>query len=311
MYKRYIFITLFILATAFSTTTFGITCTNQDGCTKQIVKLYKYAKAGNTEAQILLGVMYTDGKYIEQNVEQGFNWYKKAAKRRFRVQRRFRVHSSRSIKSVAEYLLGMSYFNGTGTKKDIKKSFIYLKRAAKVGHTISQLTLALENYKGELIEQDLTTARYWFEKAAEGQNPQAAFNLAKMAELGLGGDKNLHEAQKWYLAASQVQYQDAALRLSLLPSPYNMQILPSENSKPTNNTNESILNDFEYNLLLTINSVMSDMELLDDFLLTIDSIDYRNINHCLDLSGCNTATRYDHLRNTILDYYGTSVPTSE
>ena len=68
------------------------------------------AKAGHTDAQTYLGVMYELGQGVKMDYEKALMWYRKAAAEK---------------NPTAEYNLGQMYFYGRGVKEDQKQAVVW------------------------------------------------------------------------------------------------------------------------------------------------------------------------------------------
>ena len=110
----------------------------------------------------------------------------------------------------AQHDLGISYYNGHGTKyyngagvsRDYDKSIYWLTKAANQGHKYSQLHLGLVFHEGAGVSQDYNKAIYWLTKAAN----QGMVNAQLILGIGyLGGEgfsKNREKAKKWLTKAA-------------------------------------------------------------------------------------------------------------
>lgn len=150
------------------------------------------------------------------------------------------------------YLLGLSYMNGYGVKKNPLKAVIHFTRAAKLGHSGAQTNLGLSYIYGEGVEKNLEKAMKYLTKAADNSNPEAQYNLGylysqhpefpnnleqfahytKLAanqglpggqynlgvcyEHGQGVERNLKQAQHYYELAAAQGYQNAIRALEII-----------------------------------------------------------------------------------------------
>ena len=78
----------------------------------------------------------------------------------------------------------------------------------------AQNALATYFYKGEVVDQNLITARQLFNTAAMQAQPDAMYNLAVMSRNGEGGARDLSMAYVWFSLAKQARYPDAELALA-------------------------------------------------------------------------------------------------
>ncbi len=87
------------------------------------------------------------------------------------------------------------------------------KDAALKGHADAQNALATYFYRGEVVTQNLATARQLFQAAAQRRQPDAMFNLAVMLAQGQGGDKDLAAAYAWCSLSKGLGHEQAAAAL--------------------------------------------------------------------------------------------------
>ncbi len=91
------------------------------GVEKDLTKAFgwyqKLAADGNAYWQAELGVLYLEGKGVEQNYELAENCFRKAA-------------SSPDGDALAEYQLGKMHSEGLGIPKDLAKAASWYKKAA-------------------------------------------------------------------------------------------------------------------------------------------------------------------------------------
>ena len=76
-----------------------------------------------------------------------------------------------------------------------------LQTSAENDDAAAQFQLAHLYAAGDEIEQDLSAARHWYERAASHGHPQAVLRLGECYEFGNGVEKNLPEALRWYRLA--------------------------------------------------------------------------------------------------------------
>lgn len=127
----------------------------------------KQAKGGDKDAAYILGKRYLLGIEDEkQDINKGLQWLIKAADMR---------------NPLACHLLGITYRDGLGSiTKDLRRSFDYFLRGAKLGFSGSQNNVGWAYYKGNGTEMNLYDAVYWITKAAEQGEP---FGYGSLAEL--------------------------------------------------------------------------------------------------------------------------------
>jgi TPR repeat protein len=113
------------------------------------------AKAGNAEAQHLLGLMYYMGRGVQRDYKQAFAWHYKAA-----VQG----------KADAQYVIGAMYYTGNAVPQDQKLAVTWFRKAAEQGHPDAQHALGLMyRYHVAGMPQDMVIAyMLWNLAAANG-----------------------------------------------------------------------------------------------------------------------------------------------
>ena len=152
-------------------------------------KIYQSLSGKNPQAQYQLGRMYQIGEGIEQNIEESFKWYEKAAEQ---------GHVE------AQYQLGSMYQGREGIKQDFQEAFKWYKKAAEQGHVKAQLWLGHLYGFGSGIKQDSQEAFKWHKKAAEQGDADAQTLIALEYYLGRTAvNQNSKEAFFWFKKAAE------------------------------------------------------------------------------------------------------------
>jgi localization factor PodJL len=103
----------------------------------------------------------------------------------------------------AQFYLGRMYEAGAaGVGKDMSEARRWTQRAAEGGDPAAMYNLASYLYAGDGGPKDPAGAAEWFRKSAERGVVNGQYNLAQLYETGHGVTKNLAEAYKWYLVAA-------------------------------------------------------------------------------------------------------------
>jgi localization factor PodJL len=103
----------------------------------------------------------------------------------------------------AQFYLGRIYEAGAaGVPKDMSEARRWTQRAAQGGDPAAMYNLASYLYAGDGGPKDPAGAVEWFRKAAERGVVNSQYNLAQLYETGHGVTQNLAEAYKWYLVAA-------------------------------------------------------------------------------------------------------------
>jgi hypothetical protein len=126
------------------------------------------AKAGNADAEHLLGLMYYMGRGVPRDYKQAFAWHYKAA-----VQG----------KADAEYVIGAMYYTGNAVPQDQKLAVQWFRKAAEQGHPDAQHALALMyRYHVAGMPQDVVIAYMLCNLAAANGHHNAIEQRASLAK---------------------------------------------------------------------------------------------------------------------------------
>jgi len=88
-------------------------------------------------------------------------------------------------------------------KADEKKALLWYTRAAEKGHTVSKNIV--EEYTGNAVVVKGEASPFEsYKYAAENNDPEAMFILARYYEEGIGVEKDINEAKKWYNKAASL-----------------------------------------------------------------------------------------------------------
>jgi TPR repeat protein/tRNA A-37 threonylcarbamoyl transferase component Bud32 len=113
---------------------------------KALALLLPAAQNGHPIAQHRLGVMYTLGQGVVENMDEAVRWYRKAADQG---------------QGESQYSLGMRYVLGQGVNQDFQEAVHWFKLAADQGVGVAQYALGLRYTKGEGVPEDLVEAYKW------------------------------------------------------------------------------------------------------------------------------------------------------
>ena len=186
---------------------------------KQTVSLLKNsAEQDDVFAQVILGVMYEDGKVTPKDIKLATFWIKKAANRgnalaqaylgglysydngaipkNYKKSFYWLKKATEQKDTFSYFILGEMYYDGEGGfPKDYKKSFYWYKKAAEQGFVDAQEKLGEMYYDGEGVPKDYKKSFFWYEKIAEqGKIP---FQLVKMYYYGKGTSRDYKQALYW------------------------------------------------------------------------------------------------------------------
>jgi TPR repeat protein len=119
----------------------------------------------NTEAQHILGFMYTHGEGVPQDYAQAALWYRRAAEQG---------------DASAQYVLGSLYTHGEGVPQDCAQAAVWFRKAADQGNRYAQYSLGVRYRDGQGVPQDDAQAAIWYRKAAENGYEPAKAALAAL-----------------------------------------------------------------------------------------------------------------------------------
>ena len=173
-------------------------------------ELMPAAKAGNADAQQLLGHMYYMGQGVVQDFAQALAWHSKAA-------------AQGQLES--EYVIGTMYYSGKGVRQDYRGAKEWLQKAASGGHADAQYMLGAMYFTGKGVPQDYQQSVSWFRRAAEQGQSEAQRLLGLMHLYGVGGvpKDSVIAYMLWNLSAASGNMEASDLRSDLA-----MQLTPRQ-----------------------------------------------------------------------------------
>lgn len=117
--------------------------------------------------------------YEEKNYKQLLERFKKITEGRA-------TNAGYSLSEIAsaKYNLGVMYYQGLGTPKNLEKALQWYEKAALGGDARAQYNLGLMLYAGEGTQKDLRGAVYWLRKSAAQGYADAERQLSEMREVG-------------------------------------------------------------------------------------------------------------------------------
>ena len=125
------------------------------------------AKAGNPDAQHLLGLMYYMGRGVERDYKQALTWHRKAALQG---------------KADAQYVVGAMYYTGNSVPQDQKTAVSWFRKAAEQGHAEAQHALGLMyRYHVAGMPQDVVLAYMLWNLASATGNMNATEQRASIS----------------------------------------------------------------------------------------------------------------------------------
>jgi TPR repeat protein len=137
------------------------------------------ARAGDPDAEHLLGLMYYMGRGVPRDYKQAFAWHYKAAQQG---------------KADAQYVVGAMYYMGNAVPQDEKLAAQWFHKAAEQGHPDAQYALGLM-YRNHVagVPQDVVIAYMLWNLAAANGHKNAVQQRAALARQMT--EEQLEEAQ--------------------------------------------------------------------------------------------------------------------
>ncbi len=104
--------------------------------------------------------------------------------------------------SRCQEMLGFSYYEGAGVKKDFKEALRWYEMAATQGAVGAQYALGILNASyHEGLTQNKRKAFYWYRLAAEQGHGPAQYEVGHMYFAGVGVPSDNNQALEWYKLA--------------------------------------------------------------------------------------------------------------
>ena len=171
-----------------------------DSCKRQFKKLFKYARYGNPEALFLVGTALLTGDGMDQDVDRGVHYLKKAV-----------LGGS----ARAAWHLAQTYRDGRWLDRDPVEANHYLQRAAKQGFGPALFTLATSqlDFQASRDSQGNAKALALLENAIDNRYPQAMYLMAKMHQTNTLVEQDLFRAADLFNRLTQIGYRDSRERL--------------------------------------------------------------------------------------------------
>jgi uncharacterized protein len=188
------------------------------------------AKAGDADAQNMLGYLYSEGLGAKLDKEQAVRWYRSAAKQ---------GHAS------AQHNMGVMRFEGKYLRQDYTEAAKWFNAAARQGEAASQFELSRMYFFGKGVPRNAGRGATWAGKAAvqgheeamewlkdlaskgifektwllekgiiKGEVPEAAYWMGEVYDRGPESDKD--KAATWYRKAAGKDLPLAQYRLGML-----------------------------------------------------------------------------------------------
>jgi len=154
----------------------------------ELAALSKKALAGDTNAQLRMGLAFEFGQGVDRDVDKAMRWYRIAADRG---------------DPVAQTDLGYLYeTGGTGPANPAEAAKWYL-RAAVSGFARAQFNLGTLYLRGAGVERNDEDAAHWIGEAADAGCPTAMAALSYLYANGKGVPRDEQKARELQKAAKK------------------------------------------------------------------------------------------------------------
>jgi TPR repeat protein len=140
------------------------------------------AEHGHALSQLRYGLCVKEGKGVDKNPKQAFEWIQKAALQN---------------NAAAQFSLREYYFLGSIVARDFNQGFKLLEMSADGGHTPAQFELGYR-HEHERGKTDMAKACKYYTLAAEAGHADAQVQLAMFHQSGKGGAVDMESAIQWY-----------------------------------------------------------------------------------------------------------------
>lgn len=152
-----------------------------------LASLLTLAEGGYASAQLELGRVHEQGKWVKQNMAEALKWYTLAAEQG---------------NHEAQYLLGCLYDEGKGVEYDFAIAEKWYNRAAKGLHLPALNSLGVLYLFGRGRKNSPNCELDFFKRAADQGDPIAQFNMGYAIDIGLQDSSRQVEAYQWYLLSA-------------------------------------------------------------------------------------------------------------
>ncbi|TFW15836.1 tetratricopeptide repeat protein [Duganella callida] len=148
----------------------GATAYNSKNYAVALKEIRPLAKAGNADAQHLLGLMYYMGRGVPQDYKTALEWHRKAALQG---------------KADAQYVVGAMYYTGNAVIQDHKQAVAWFRKAAEQGHGEAQQALGLmyRYHVGGMPQDNVIAYMLWNLAAANGVTNAAEQRAAVLKNM--------------------------------------------------------------------------------------------------------------------------------
>jgi len=162
----------------------------QAGSTQQELKMIAHeATQGDSDAQLLYGLTYLEGRYqLQPDPRKAAYWLLRAA---------------RDGQHYAALEMGKLLAQGKGVKRNPEHAVYWWRKAAEDGIPEAQYRLGKAYFDGFGIKENPDKSIYWMTMAAKNGNHEAEYELGRMYHQGYATEKNNILARDWLSRAAR------------------------------------------------------------------------------------------------------------
>jgi len=171
---------------------------------REAARLYTMAAVHQPYAQLMLSILYAQGRGVPPDMAKSVAHYKAATRESGVV--------------MAQYKIAERYREGFALPRNFEEAYRWYALAAEHDLTLAELRLGGLYEAGQGVDQDPAKALMWYYKAAKRGNPEAQYRVGLMFLEGKGVEQNATRAALWvrkaaYQGAKQAQHQLGLLYL--------------------------------------------------------------------------------------------------
>jgi len=146
----------------------------KNDCAEAAKWLQMAAELGSAEAMFNLGVFYTEGMGVDQDLEKAADFFYRAARR----------HHAEARYAYADFCA-----QGMGVEQDLEKAAKWFEAAADQGHVEAMFRLGQIYEEGQGVPVDLDKARQWYTAANQKGHRGATQALVMLQVKQMDGEK--------------------------------------------------------------------------------------------------------------------------
>lgn len=154
---------------------------------------------GDWRAQVSMGILYEEGKFVAQDERKALEYYLMAAEN----------GSTGAMNNIGNF-----YLHGKGVAKDYDKAFAWYQKAVELsGNAAAECSLGMCYQYGYGTKIDYERARCFYELSAKQGLGLAYYRMGLLYEQGLGVAKDIQTAKQYFGEALHRGCQEAAMKL--------------------------------------------------------------------------------------------------